>query len=160
MNVDLSEQDTSKHTFMNRRYQKEFLKNIFPSGFLGSSSKAIDASIKERAWSTTLNDSSLELTLSTIGLHAPKSKFSYTSWTKGEESPEEEEETNTLNGFVKDSYANVAGGYRYIVFCFLILLSLHIYNFLPLPIHFLPHKQSSSSPSSTIAMSFQWSLHM
>lgn len=113
MNVDLSEQDAEKKSFLNRRYQKDYLKHIFPAGFLGSSSKAVD---QQQGSRTTSFNSSRTLdggsqNNSSLGagedLHT-KLQYSLTDWAKGNEASYNDAD-DADDGSQKDSYAHVAG---------------------------------------------------
>lgn len=114
-----NDRDMSKSVFQNRRYQNPDLKKVFPAGFLGSSSRAIDINlptalvkdIESPSSSEVKNDSTSTLESSKITLERRKLPYRLTNWTKGArfcdtDNGDDEDEA------ALDSYAKVAGKFE------------------------------------------------
>ena len=102
--------DSSKNNFMNRRFQKTHLRNIFPSGFQGSASSSVDlkTNLKEPR-SYDQYDKTNSMTSSIISDEYSTLPYSLTSWTRGESISEQLIEND---GSILDSYAEVAGKFQ------------------------------------------------
>jgi hypothetical protein len=117
------ERDMSKSVFQNRRYQNKDLKNVFPAGFLGSSSRAIDINlptalvkdidIEPPSSSEIENESISTLESSKIILEKKKLPYRLTNWTKGSSFCDTDNgNDDDDDGVVLDSYAKVAGKFE------------------------------------------------